>query len=893
VEEIERSTIKSEYKTRVKLIDKQLLACGWQKIENYAPGIAYTTVAVREYPTDNGPADYALFYNGELLAFVEAKKVEKGPLAVIDQAERYARGLKGGHYPYGEYGLPFVYATNGVVIAFRDLRHELNLRREVKMFHTPKALYEKLHTKVEEAYEKLAGQNPHTMLRPYQQEAVSAVLDKIREGKREMLVAMATGTGKTYTIVSLIHRLMASGLARRVLFLVDRRALAAQAVTALNSFEAVPNHKFSEIYQVYSNRFKREDFDEDDAKFDPKVIETKYLTDPGVENTFVYVCTIQRMRRNLFGIEDAASETGEIDRGEDDEQAGILDIPVHAFDVVIADECHRGYTSQELSKWREVLDHFDAIKIGLTATPAAHTASYFKELAYSYAYEKAVEEEYLVDYDAVAIHSDITIKGMDLAEGQTVTKVDGVTGFKNSEVLEDNIHVDTTQIEREATSPDRNLKIIREFKKYALAQEKEFGRFPKTLVFAMNDLPHTSHADALVDIINREFARGEGFCKKITGNSDRPLELIRKFRNRQEPSVAVTVDMLSTGVDVPKIENIILLRPIRSRILFVQMLGRGTRLCNDVSPPKNHFTVFDVYGLLDVFKDKVDIAVEPPDKPTRTISEIVREIENNVNRGYNVRVLTKRLLRVAKSISADGRKQFASIIGTEDISEFARGLKPRLDSDWEKTVSLLKRPDFSEMMANYPRERVFIIGEEALDNVTSELIFKAPNGKLLKPVDYIKMFEKFVKENPEHIEALELLLKRPRDFDTNALHTLRRKLEERPEKFTEERLRKAYNKELADILSLVKHAVRGIDIEDPTERAQKAVASYKEGKTFTPEQEAWLGMIEQTLASRIILEPKDFDTFPFSRKGGILKARVVFEGHLDEVIADINEKVLA
>jgi len=131
-------------------------------------------------------------------------------------------------------------------------------------------------------------------------------------------------------------------------------------------------------------------------------------------------------------------------------------------------------------------------------------------------------------------------------------------------------------------------------KKWALQHEQENGRFPKTLIFAVNDLPHTSHSDQLVDTARDIFGRGDSFVQKITGRVDRPLQRIREFRNRAQPGIVVTVDMLSTGVDIPDLEGIVLLRPVKSRILFEQMLGRGTRK-GEHFPAKSHFTVFDCF----------------------------------------------------------------------------------------------------------------------------------------------------------------------------------------------------------------------------------------------------------------------------------------------------------
>jgi type I restriction enzyme R subunit len=340
-----------------------------------------------------------------------------------------------------------------------------------------------------------ATPNRQPLLRPYQVEANTAIEQAIAGRKRQMLVAMATGTGKTFTLVNQAYRLIKSGAARRILFLVDRRALAAQAVNAFASFEPEPGLKFDRIYEVYSQRFRREDLGED-QKFDAKVMPAGYLLDPQPGHAFVYVCTIQRMAINLFG-RQAAFEPGD-DLGDD--EAEQLDIPIHAFDLIVADECHRGYTSAELSLWRNTLDHFDAIKVGLTATPAAHTKAYFTEVVYRYEYERAVREGFLVDFDAVSIKSNVRMSGVFLQEGEQVGLIDPETGSEQLDRLEDERQFDTTEIERKVTAPDSNRKIIEEIKKYALEHEQRYGRFPKTLIFAANDLPHVSHADQLVNL---------------------------------------------------------------------------------------------------------------------------------------------------------------------------------------------------------------------------------------------------------------------------------------------------------------------------------------------------------------------------------------------------------
>lgn len=888
----------NEYKTRKEFIDKLLLDSDWGPIIPYAEGKKYSQASVEEYPTQTGPADYILFNNSRALAAVEGKKVAVGPQNVLQQAQRYARDFQGDNFTFREFHIPFIYSTNGKVIWFQDLRHPLNRSREITQFHTPNALEEFLSRDDEAAKNWLKSHSiSHPDLRKYQREAIEAIEKTIFDRKRDILLAMATGTGKTFTTVNLIYRLVKSGLAKRILFLVDRRALAAQAVTALASFEAEPGLKFDQIYEVYSQRFRREDLEED-MRFDPKVLPSEYLTNPQAKHSFVYICTIQRMRINLFGREEMFGRaSGDF---EIDEEAEKLDIPIHAFDVVIADECHRGYTAQEESKWREVLKHFDSIRIGLTATPAAHTTAFFKEIVYRYEYERAVREGFLVDYDAISIDSNITINGVFLKEGEEIGLKDTTTGQLVYDFLEDERELEPPANETEWTAPDRNRKIVKEIKKYLLEQEEQLGRFPKTLIFAHNDIEHISHCDQLVNILRDEFNRGDAFVQKITGSPsvDRPLQKIREFRNRQNPGIVITVDMLSTGVDIPKIENIVFLRPVKSRILFEQMMGRGTRKCDEIN--KTHFTVFDCFSgtLLEYFKKITGITAEPPVKPTRTIREIVQAIANNEDREYNITVLSKRLQRISKNITESSRGQFNYILG-EDIAAFASNLQHKLDRDWANTMKILQSEGFLKLCENYQRPpKHQIVAESAEDTVISEVIFRAADGSELKPTDYLKLFETFVKENTEHIEAIEILLNRPKEFHTGELKDLKEKLATRPDdlidKFNERNLKRAYKNELADIISIIRHAAKGEELVTAESRIDRALAKVKANKIFTPEQEKWLELIRHHLIKNLLIEKDDFDNLLlFTREGAnFKKLNKIFNGDLEKLIDQINEAVL-
>ena len=890
--------MESERETRKRRIDPHLKAAGWT-IVPFSPTLRLPVkenLAIEEYPTANGPADYALSINGEILAVVEAKKVTLGPQNVLTQSQRYARGLESTRFNFDGHYVPFLYSTNGEVFWFHDVRHQRSRSRKVSGFHTPEALAELLKHEFESACTWFETHpNQHPKLRPYQIEANHAIETAVADRKRQMLVAMATGTGKTFTLVNQVYRLMKSGLGQRILFLVDRRTLAAQAVRAFASFEPEPGLKFHKIYEVYHQRFQREDFDEDE-KFDPKVLPQTYLVNPKEGQAFVYVCTIQRMMMNLFGRNILIADE------EPDEDADQIDIPIHAFDVIIADECHRGYTTRGDSDWRATLDHFDSIKIGLTATPAAHTKAYFKDIVYRYEYQRAVQEGFLVDYDVVTVKSNVRMNGVFLNEGEQVGIIDPTTGVEKMDQLEDERKFDSAEIEQKVTAPDSNRKILEEVREYALEHEQRYGRFPKTLIFAVNDLPHTSHADNLVDIARDVFGQGDSFVQKITGRVDRPLQRIREFRNRPEPHVVVTVDLLTTGVDIPDLEYIVFLRPVKSRILFEQMLGRGTRKGEKFSD-KSHFTVFDCFDgtLLEYFRKATAITAEPPEQVVRTISEIIEDIWNNRDREYNVRCLIRRLQRIDKEMSGEARELFAGYgIPGGDMARFAQELSGKLRNDFAGTMSLLRNPDFQDLLVKYPRaKRTFLKAYEVEDDVSSEWLVRDVTGKEYKPKDYLAAFAQFVRENPAEIEAIEILLEKPQRWSTQALTELHQKLEATPQRFTRDNLQKAhklrYNKALVDIISMIKHAARE---EEPLytaeERVHRAFDKVTAGKQFTEEQKSWLDRIRAHMVTNLSIDAGDFEMIPiFNQHGGWKRANQVFNNQLNDILKNLNEAIAA
>ena len=727
--------------------------------------------AVTEFPTANGPADYALFVNGILLGIIEAKKVTVNPQNVLEQAKRYSRGAFNGAGDWNGFRVPFLFATNGEVIWFLDVRSEKPVSRQVASFQTPPALESMFTFDSKPAHDWLLDTPPDliTRLRDYQCRCIIATEQAILARRREILLALATGTGKTFLTVAQVYRLLESKFARRILFLVDRKALAAQAVREFNAFTTPAGNKFSQEYEIYSQRFQKEDFGDDDP-FDPKVLPNEYLAAPKPSHTFVYVSTIQRMARNLFGAEGCFAQS--VGDTETEADADRLDIPIHAFDLIIADECHRGYQ-----------------------------------------------------------------------------------------------------------------------------HEAETGRFPKILIFAVNDVPHTSHADQLVKTSREVFNQGDAFVQKITGNPnvDRPLQRIREFRNRPNPKVVVTVDMLSTGVDIPALEFIVFLRPVKSRILWEQMLGRGTRRCNDINKAK--FVVFDCFDgtLIRYFKSVSSFAIDPPRATPLTIPEIIDNIWQNIDRDYHVKVLVKRVLRIDKDMSGEARTQFAAWIADGDVERFARELPERLQQDFTGTMTLLRNPDFQNLLLEYPRaKRTFLTALEEKDTVTSEKLERY--GTFDNAEDYLDAFEAFVKRNADRAAALEVLLQRPKDWRPAVFEELRRTLAR--EGFETDTLQRAHRARglnaLADIISLVKHAAaHQVPLLTAEQRVDLALDAFLHAHRFTTEQMQWLSLVREHLVKNLSMNEEDFDLTPLlEMRGGRAKARKVVSD-LAELVGELNEAVAA
>jgi type I restriction enzyme, R subunit len=583
-EQASEKVVLDEAETRL-LIDQQLRRAGWEADSaelTYGAGARpepHRFRAIAEWPCESGPADYVLLHGLTAVGVVEAKRQAldvKG--GALEQAKRYSRGLVEASGPesgpWGLYRVPFLFSTNGRPylrqhkqksgIQFIDVRRKHNHDDALEDWYTPEGLKGLLGQDIAKSEEELARESfAYLKLRPYQVHVIRKVEERLAEGARDLLVAMATGTGKTKTAIGLIYRLLKTKRFRRVLFVVDRNALGEQSDDAFSEMRLEGMRTFAEIFAVKGPKSKPKD------------------TDPNV-----HIATVQAFVKRVLYSEAPP--------------------PVDEYDLIVVDECHRGYVldrelgddelgfrdeADYISKYRRVLDHFDAVKIGLTATPALHTVDIFGAPVASYSYRQAVVEGYLIDHEPpLQLLTQNSADGITYKAGEEML-LDGATGTVETVTLEDDVELDIDSFNRRVITESFN-RVAAEW----LAQHIDPTLDEKTLVFCVSD----AHADLVVTELKRAFDAVYGsidddLVKKITGRSDQPQQLIRRYKNERDPSVAVTVDLLTTGVDVPRICNLVFLRRVRSRLLYDQMLGRATRLCPEIK--KSVFRVFDAVRL--------------------------------------------------------------------------------------------------------------------------------------------------------------------------------------------------------------------------------------------------------------------------------------------------------
>ncbi len=890
---------RSEAETRY-LIDEQLRKTGWEadtQTLRYSEGTRPEkghNRAIAEWPVRSGSGysgyiDYALFAGERMVGVIEAKAEYKDIPSVIDyQGKYYAENIRkeDAGYQMGEwngYKVPFVFATNGRPylkqyetksgIWFLDLRALSNVPKALQGWMSPEGMLERLEKDMEKGNEKLQNMSCDFLrdkdglnLREYQIRAIQAAEKAIIEGKREVLLAMATGTGKTRTVLGMIYRFLKTERFRRILFLVDRTALGEQAEDVFKEVKLEELMTLDDIYNM-------------------KGLEDK-VSD---KETRIQIATVQGMVKRILYNEEKTIPS------------------VTDYDLVICDEAHRGYLldremgEEDLlyrdqkdyqSRYRTVIEYFDAVKIALTATPALQTTRIFGFPVFQYTYREAVIEGYLVDHDAPhKLTTRLGSEGIHYHQGDQITTVDPVTGeLVNSELLEDELDFEIESFNRRIVDENFDRTVLEEIARDIDPENpKEQG---KTLIYAVND----AHADLIVKLL-REIYEKTGVdhraIMKITGkagegNKKLIKEAIKRFKNEDFPSVVVTVDLLTTGIDVPEITTLVFMRRVKSRILFEQMLGRATRLCPEIH--KTHFEIYDpvgVYESLEPVNTMKPVVVHPTTTFTQLLEglellEGEKQIQNQVNQ------MIAKLQRRKQTMSSRTLEHFIDLSGGLDPVQLITEI--RQQTPQEAKNRLLKYHDLFGMLQETREDRRAIVISKEEDKLLSHT---RGYGSGNRPEDYLDAFSDYITTNLNEIAALNIICTRPKELTREGLKSLCLKLDR--EGFTQKKLNTAVsqvtNEEYtADMISLIRRYAIGSTLMNHEARIRRAVDKLKKVHNFSKQELSWLVRMEKYLLDESVLNLSVFDEDGrFRQQGGFKKINKIFQNDLESIVLELNE----
>jgi type I restriction enzyme, R subunit len=922
-------------------IDKQLTACGWviQGIKqiNLNAGIG---VAVKEYLTDVGPADYVLFVDGKPCGVIEAKREEEGHRMNVheEQGEDYANAkLK--HLKNEP--LPFVYISTGEVTRYTDFTDPKPRAREVFSFHRPETLRD--WVKRGKSLRRRLLDLPSLQidgLRDCQINAIAKLELSFKENRPRALIQMATGSGKTFTAITAIYRLLKYAKAKRVLFLVDTKNLGEQAEQEFMSF--VPNddnRKFTELYSVQR-------------------LKSSYIA----TDSQVCISTIQRLYSILKGteLEESAEEENPNERKYQPKEIPPIEydgkLPIEFFDFIIIDECHRSI----YNLWKQVLEYYDAFEVGLTATPDKRTIGYFDQnLVSEYSHEMAVADGVNVGYEVFIIDTKVTQQGGTLWKGEYVELRERLSRRKRMELQDEDENYSKQQLDKEVVNPNQIRTIIRTFKEYLPTIFKDrydknsIFEVPKTLVFAKTD----SHADDIIQIIREEFAEGNQFCKKITYNSDKdkkdanevviekgedPKSTLSQFRNGYHPRIAVTVDMIATGTDVKPLECLLFMRDVKSKNYFEQMKGRGTRTIDldslrKVTPTarftKDHFVIVDAIGVTKSLKTDSRPLEKKPGVP---LKELLQAIAVGAREEELFTSLANRLTRLDKQLTEKEKKQFAEKANGKSVSQVVKELLNAFNPDVIEEIESMVRTEMagaapveieteiksqSEKLQNEAAkvftgelneyiENVRKAHEQKIDTANPDEIVHVGWNKdnSDKANEVIANFKQWMQEHKDELMALQIFYNQPfrrRELTYTMIREVLEKLQNDKPSLAPLNVWRAYEaleqcngsprNELTAIVSLIRK-ISGLDTtltaydKIVDKNFQDWVFKKQAGAIkFNEEQMQWLRMIKDYVVNSFHIDKDDFDLNPFNAQGGLGKMWQLFGDKTEEIINELNE----
>ncbi len=919
-------------------IDALLVAAGWQVCDASAADIrAARGVAIREFPlaSGHGFADYLLYLDGRAGGVIEAKKQCATLSGVEAQSARYAQGLPAA-LPAWRRPMPFLYESTGLETHFTNGLDPEPRARGVFAFHRPETLAEFLDAAPAEggtpsgvaeapagydlgtfrarvrAMPELVTEWSDCKLWPAQITAIRNLEKSLAQNKPRALIQMATGSGKTFTAISFIYRLIKFAGARRVLFLVDRGNLGRQTKKEFDQYVSpVNNYKFGEEFIV------------------------QHLTSNNLDKTArVCISTIQRMFSMLKGRElpeEADEESTERVESLFKEPEPIdynPAFPIETFDVIVTDEAHRSI----YNLWRQVLEYFDASLIGLTATPNKQTFGFFNQnLVMEYGHPQAVADGVNVNYDVYRIRTEVTEAGSKVEAGYWLQVLDKPTRARRDWQLDDDFEYAPEELDRSVQTPDQIRTIARTLRdRWQTDLFPQRQELPKTLVFARDD----NHAEAIVGILREEWGRGNEFAQKITYRTtgDTPENLIKAFRTSYYPRIAVTVDMIATGTDIKPVEIVVFMRSVKSRSFFEQMKGRGVRVIRDddlrgVNPGehvhKDHFVIVDCVGVCE--RDKTDS--RPMDqKKSVPLAALLQAVSLGNVEPEVLSSVAVRLARLDAQLSDAERARVVSEAGGLGLKELSRGivqaLDPREDRSPQETEAALRHA--VESLSN-PALRTLILTlkqqkELVIDTVTQDRVLEAGFSEAAREraQGIVQSFEAFIELHRDEITALQILYKRPTKapLKFEDLQALADTLQAPPHLWTESQLWQAYaaldqstgegkvrgasrRRILTDLVSLVRYAMHQENELVPY--PERVAANFRAwlaqqqaaGKAFTDEQRWWLEKMAEHIAGNLGIEAEDFGYAPFDQRGGLGRVHQLFGAKLPRVIDELNRECAA